>query len=70
MTPRWIKLLHLYLVLEHRARIILRTRTHLPPFDYSIYTMASPARRAVFHAARPTTFWKGRLTLKSILAIP
>ena len=31
------------------------------PFDYSLYTLANPARRSTLHAARPTSFWKGRL---------
>jgi glycosyltransferase involved in cell wall biosynthesis len=70
MTPRWIKLLHPYWVVQCRARLALRTNTRRPPFDYSIYTMASPARRVVFHAAHPTTFWKGRLKLNPLAATP
>jgi glycosyltransferase involved in cell wall biosynthesis len=65
VTPRWIKLLQPYWMAQYRLRLALRTGTRRPPFDYSIYTMASPARRVVFRAAHPTTFWKGRLNLQS-----
>jgi len=66
MTPRWIKLLQPYWMVQYRARLAMRARTRRQPFDYSIYTMASPAHRVVFHAAQPTTFWKGRLNLKTV----
>ena len=69
MTPRWIKLLKHYWVVQTRARIALRPRTNRPPFDYSAYTLSSPARRISFHAEHPTTFWKGRLNLQA-LAVP
>lgn len=70
MTPRWVKLLRLYWIIQCRVRLALRTATTRPPFDYSIYTFKSPERRMIFHAGRPTTFWKGRLNLKSVLAMP
>ncbi|HEY2082770.1 MAG TPA: glycosyltransferase [Verrucomicrobiae bacterium] len=70
MTPRWIKLLKPYFVVQSRLRLALRTAAHRPPFDYSLYTMASPTRRVVFHAAHPTTFWKGRMHLKPVTAAP
>lgn len=66
ITPRWIKLLHPYWVAQCRVRYALRAHTRRPPFDYSIYTMSSPKRRAVFHAAHPTTFWTSRLNLESM----
>jgi glycosyltransferase involved in cell wall biosynthesis len=68
MTPRWIKLLHPYWVVQWRARLALRAGVRRSPFDYSIYTMASPSRRVIFHAAQPTTFWKGRLKLNPLAA--
>jgi glycosyltransferase involved in cell wall biosynthesis len=70
MTPRWVKLLQPYWMLHFRVRLALRARTRRPPFDYSIYTMASPTRRIVFHAKQPTTFWKGRLVLQSVTSPP
>jgi hypothetical protein len=65
-TPRWIKLLKHYWVVQTRARLALRSSTRRQPFDYSIYTMASPDRRVTFQAKNPTTFWKGRLNLQAI----
>jgi glycosyltransferase involved in cell wall biosynthesis len=67
-APRWVKLMKYFLVAQTRARFILRAASHRQPFDYSIYTLASPSQRVVFHAARPTTFWKGRLILKQPLS--
>lgn len=69
VTPQWIKLLKHFWVVQTRARIALRGHTSRAPFDYSIYTMASPERRAAFHAGNPTTFWKGRLNLQA-MAVP
>jgi glycosyltransferase involved in cell wall biosynthesis len=70
LTPAWIKLLHPYLVMQHRARLAIRANVHRAPFEYSLYTMASPTRRVAFHAAHPTTFWKGRMNLKPVTAAP
>jgi glycosyltransferase involved in cell wall biosynthesis len=61
ITPRWIKLLHLYWIALIRVRLARRAATRRAPFDYSIYTMASPVRRLAFHANNPTTFWTNRL---------
>lgn len=66
MTPAWIRLLQPYWVLEWRMRLALRAAVRKRPFDYSIYTPASPNRRVAFRADRPTTLWKGRLTLRSV----
>ena len=65
-TPAWIRLLQPYWVLQYRLRLAMRTAARKRPFDYSIYTLASPAKRVTFRAAHPTTFWKGRLTLRSV----
>jgi len=66
MTPAWIRLLQPYWVLQYRLRLALRTQVKKKPFDYSIYTLASPAKRMNFRAGHPTTFWKGRLNLRSV----
>ncbi|HLX73009.1 MAG TPA: glycosyltransferase [Verrucomicrobiae bacterium] len=66
MAPAWIRLLHFYWVFQYRLRLALRTGVRKSPFDYAIYTRTSPARRVTFRAERPTTFWKGRLTLRSV----
>jgi glycosyltransferase involved in cell wall biosynthesis len=70
MTPRWVKVLKPFWMVQYRARLAMRAGTRRQPFDYSIYTMASPARRVDFRAAQPTTFWKGRLNLQSVTAMP
>ncbi|HEY4415715.1 MAG TPA: glycosyltransferase [Verrucomicrobiae bacterium] len=69
-TPAWIKLFHVFLVAQTRARFILRQAGRRQPFDYSIFTLASPSQRVVFHAEHPTTFWKGRLILKPVPSTP
>ena len=65
LMPRWIKLLQLYWMAHFRLRLALRAKTRRAPFDYSIYTMASPQGRVLFHADQPTTFWKNRLNLQN-----
>ena len=65
-APGWVKLLKFFLIAQTRARFALRAASSREPFDYSIFTLTSPSQRAVFHAARPTTFWKGRLILKRV----
>ena len=66
VTPRWITLLHPFWAVQHRIRLATRSGTRKQPFDYSIYTLSSPTRRITFRADRPTTFWKGRLTLRTV----
>jgi glycosyltransferase involved in cell wall biosynthesis len=65
LAPAWIRWSKLVWTLQYRVRLALRAKTNRPPFDYSIYTRTSPNRRVVFHAARPTTFWKRHLTANS-----
>ena len=65
VTPLWIRALQLYWIFEYRARLSLRAGTHKSPFDYAVYTRTSPARRVSDRVERPTTFWKGRLTVRS-----
>jgi len=69
-APGWVKLFKLLLIAQTRARFILRTASHRQPFEYSIFTLAAPSQRTRFRAARPTTFWKGRLILKPVPATP
>jgi len=64
VIPRWIKLLRPYFIAETRVRLAMRKASRRTPFDYSIFTEASPAKRVRFRAAQPTTFWKGRLIQK------
>jgi hypothetical protein len=68
VMPRWIKLLEPYFIAQTRVRLALRAASQRSPFDYSIFTTASPTKRVNFHAAQPTTFWKGRLIAKPVPA--
>jgi len=56
MTPRWVKLLQPYWMAQFRVRLAMRANTRRAPFDYSIYTMSSPAQRKLFHAGQPQRF--------------
>lgn len=67
MTKGSIRLLKFFFILQHRSRIATRANVLKKPFDYSIYTLASPGQRAIMRAAHPTTFWKGRLSLQSMV---
>jgi hypothetical protein len=68
MVPRWVKMLQPFWIIQTRARLALRAASRRQPFDYSIFTMGSPSQRVLFHAAQPTTFWKGRWTPRSTTA--
>ncbi len=61
MAPRWVKLIRYPILVHNRLRIIARGGSLQKPFHYSIYTHASPAKRVDQFAARPTSFWRGRL---------
>ena len=58
LAPAWIKPLKLPIILWHRVRLLLRGAPFQRPFDYALYTLASPRQRVTRHAARPTSFWK------------
>jgi hypothetical protein len=59
-APRWIKPLKLPIIVWHRVRMVMRGALFQPPFDYALYTLASPGQRVLRRASRPTSFWKGR----------
>ena len=60
MAPAWIRPLKVPIMVWHRLRMTLRGASSQKPFDYALYTQASPHQRITRHAARPTSFWKGR----------
>jgi glycosyltransferase involved in cell wall biosynthesis len=49
------------LVWQHRLRRLLGGVYRQEPFDYAIYTLASPEKRVTHHVERPSFVWKGRL---------
>ena len=60
MAPGWVKRLKLLFIVLYRVRLAARGSLFQKPFDYSLYTFARPNERVRCHAARPTSFWKGR----------
>jgi len=67
MAPAAVRAGKYFFLLQHRMRLALRGGARKQPFDFAAYTTASPDRRVVLHAERPTTFWKGRLTASAIV---
>jgi glycosyltransferase involved in cell wall biosynthesis len=68
MAPPSVRAAQYFFVLQHRLRLALRPDARRAPFDYALYTLASPEQRVDRRAAHPTTFWKGRLTAAAIAA--
>jgi hypothetical protein len=60
MTPPLVKRLSGLLVLLHRVRMFARGTYFQKPFDFSLYTFASPNQRVTFRATSPTGRWPGR----------
>jgi len=65
MAPRWVRLLKHPFIILSRVRLAARGSLVQQPFDYSLYTLASPNQRVTRHVSRPTTFWKGRFGRQS-----
>lgn len=60
-APSWVKLMKYPIIVLNRLRMAGRPPLQIRPFDYAIYTLASPERRITFQATRPTSFWANRL---------
>jgi glycosyltransferase involved in cell wall biosynthesis len=60
MTPVWVKRLSKLLILHHRLRMLARGAYTQRPFEYLIYTLASPNKRVPHQVAKPTGRWRGR----------
>jgi glycosyltransferase involved in cell wall biosynthesis len=67
LAPGWVKFCKYFFIVQHRLRLAIRPAVMLKPFDYSLYTRTSPAQRVTRRAEHPTSFWKGRLTLNSLV---
>jgi hypothetical protein len=59
-TPPWIKKTRSIYLLLHRLRMIKRGAYTQKPFDFSLYTPASPDRRVTRHVPHPTGLWPNR----------
>jgi glycosyltransferase involved in cell wall biosynthesis len=60
-APALAQRLKLLLVWQHRLRRLFGGIYRQEPFDYSIYTLASPDKRVNFHVEHPSFVWKSRL---------
>lgn len=60
MTPPWARRLEQPILLYHKLRMLAHGAYTQKPFDYSLYTFASPGQRVTHHIAKPTALWKGR----------
>jgi glycosyltransferase involved in cell wall biosynthesis len=58
MTPRWVRLCKYAVMVHYRLDLLARGAFSSQPFDYSLYTLASPQAREWRHVARPTSFWR------------
>lgn len=52
-APKWSQKSRHLLVAHHRLRKLVNGTYRQKPFDYSIYTSISPAKRVSFHVSRP-----------------
>jgi glycosyltransferase involved in cell wall biosynthesis len=59
--PLWIKRSYSAFLFLHRLRMLKRGAYTQPPFDFSLYTPASPDKRVTQHVAKPTALWPGRI---------
>ena len=60
MTPGWVKRLSSAIIFYHRLRMLACGAYFQKPFDYALYTLASPAQRVSQHVSKPTALWGGR----------
>jgi hypothetical protein len=47
--------------MTHRLRMVKSGTYFQKPFDFSLYTPASPEHRFQQHVAKPTGIWRARL---------
>jgi len=57
LTPGWIKRISPLLIAHHRLRMLASGTFRQPPFDYALYTIASPRERVAKHVAQPRATW-------------
>jgi glycosyltransferase involved in cell wall biosynthesis len=60
LMPPWIRRLRWPLTQLHRTRHLLRGAYRQTPFEYSLYTHASPDQRVTFPVSNPITLWRNR----------
>ena len=60
MTPGWVRRMRIAIIYWHKMRMLASGTYFQKPFDYSLYTFASPDLRVTRHVAKPTALWPGR----------
>ncbi len=60
MAPGWVRMMKYPFILKYRLQLAARGAMNYKPFDYSLHTLESPARRVTKHAANPSSFWNRR----------
>jgi glycosyltransferase involved in cell wall biosynthesis len=65
MAPAWIRRYRFLPLQLHRLRALCHGIYWEKPFNYSIYTLASPDRRVEFRVSKPTAVWWTRHRGKS-----
>jgi len=60
MAPAWVKMMKHPFAVLYRLRLAKRGFLSQRPFHYSIFTLENSRERLQCHAAKPTSFWKGR----------
>ncbi len=59
MMPPSVRTFAPALVLHHRLRMLASGTFFQKPFDFSLYTRASPTRRVTHQVSKPTPIWRG-----------
>ena len=60
MVPPWVRRFGHAIVVHHRLRMFMSGTYFQRPFDYALYTFASPEQRVTHHVAKPSARWPGR----------
>lgn len=60
MTPKWVRKMRSAIIFYHKMRMLGSGTYFQKPFDYSLYTFASPNQRVTRHVSKPTALWLGR----------
>ena len=60
MTPVWVRRFSPAIILYHRLRLLASGAYTQKPFEFSLYTLASPGARVTRRVQKPTARWRGR----------
>jgi hypothetical protein len=60
MTPVWTRRLKSFWIMHYRMRLLWHGAYTKRPFDYALYTLASPDERVKHYVSKPSGRWPGR----------